>query len=589
MRDRFHTTRLAVALATVFATLAFAPGAMAADPIGLQCTDGSLAGNTRTFDLTARAGTMETPDGNSNLMWSYAVTGGDFQTPGPVLCANEGEVVHVNLTNALTVPTSIVFPGQKGIVTGGSGPAGIFTKEAAAGGTASYEFTAGSPGTFVYESGTDPAKQVEMGLASALVVRPAGNPTWAYNSSRTEFNSEREYILILNEIDPELHSAVENGDPYDVLSLHNRYYTINGRAFPDTLQDNNVPWLPTQPYGSLVKIQPFNVSSNPLPAMIRIVNVGLQPHPFHPHGQSLRQVGNDGRLVLTTSGGDAATERFGETVASGATQDYLLSYTDQDNFSPSNPSPGAAAIPDYQDSIFKDANTWYSGAPYLGTVGDLPDGTASQNVCGAFYFPWHSHALNEFANFEAAFGGMATMLRVDPPVGCGTPGLTTRTAAPASTTITTGTSLLSSGNATNLATADGNRYNVVSTVLGTRTVAWYGTFTGLPAAGAGVANMQIAYTGRNRRYLINTGNPFTCSQVLRIWQWSSSTWVTLNTSAVGNTSDVVLTNLATPGTESQYVNASGQVRIGVTCTGASPTNTTFRSEGDLMQITYDAP
>ena len=55
----------------------------------MVCTNGSLSGaNVRTFNLTARAGTMETPDGNSNLMWSYAVTGGEFKTPGPVLCAN---------------------------------------------------------------------------------------------------------------------------------------------------------------------------------------------------------------------------------------------------------------------------------------------------------------------------------------------------------------------------------------------------------------------------------------------------------------------------------------------------------------------
>ena len=95
-----------------------------------------------------------------------------------------------------------------------------------------------------------------MGLASALVVRPGGHPDWAYNRASTAFNPDHEYILILNEIDPELHSAVENGDPYDILSRHNRYFTVNGRSFPDTLQDSNVPWLPTQPYGALVTIKP---------------------------------------------------------------------------------------------------------------------------------------------------------------------------------------------------------------------------------------------------------------------------------------------------------------------------------------------
>ena len=602
MFDRVHTTRLSVALAMALTTLAIAPAAMA-DPIGLQCSDGILAGNTRTFNLTADKGTMETPDGNSNLMWSYRQTGtvaspGAFQTPGPILCANQDEVVHVNLTNTLSEATSVVFPGQKGVTTTG-GAAGTFAREAAAtNGTVSYEFTASSPGTFVYESGTDPAKQVEMGLASALIVRPDTHPTWAYGAARTEFNSDNEYILILSEIDPELHSAVENGEPYDIQTLHNRYFTINGRAFPDTLQDNDVPWLPTQPYGSLVKIKPFNDDPlrgplNTLPSLLRIVNLGLDPHPFHPHGQSLRQVGNDGHLVATTSGGDAATERFAETLPSGATEDYLLSYTDQDNFSPSNPSPGADAIPGYQDVAIKDANTWYSGSPYLGTVGDLPDGTVSQNLCGAFYFPWHSHALNEFANFEAAFGGMATMLRVDPLVGCADPGLVTRTAAPNSVTLlgSGNSALLQNVNA--LATADGNRYTVTSNLLTSpRATDWYGQFNGVP--GAGVQNLKVAYTGRNRR-LIGSTNTFTCSQLVRIFRWTDNTWVTLNSQAnldargtnAGNT--IALTNLAAPGANDQvYVSGAGQIRVRVGCSAPNP-NQAFTQAGDLMQITYDAP
>ena len=72
-------------------------------------------------------------------------------------------------------------------------------------------------------------------------------------------------------------------------------------------------------------------------------------------------------------------------------------------------------IPNYKTLNFKDGNTYYSGNPYLGYKGSLPSGTTSQNVCGEYYFPWHSHALNEFVNFDEGFGGMATLVRVDPP------------------------------------------------------------------------------------------------------------------------------------------------------------------------------
>jgi FtsP/CotA-like multicopper oxidase with cupredoxin domain len=588
MSDRFHTTRIgvAVAVAAIIAALAIAAPAGAA-PTGLVCTDGSLntGTNTRSFELTARDGTMETPDGNSALMWSYAVTGGSFQTPGPILCANEGETVKVTLSNTLNAPTSIVFPGQKNVTATGDAT-GFFTKEAAANtGAATYTFEAAKPGTYVYESGTDPGKQVEMGLASAIVIRPAGHPNWAYGNSSTEFNPQREFIMLLNEIDPELHQAVENSQPYDILSLHNRYYTINGRSFPDTVQDNNVAWMPTQPYGALVNIKPFDATTNPLPALIRIVNVGLQNHPFHPHAESLRYIGKDGHLNLTASGGDAATEHFGETVPSGATEDYLLSFRDQDSFGLDKPVP--ISFPSYRDQTFKDSNTWYSGSPYLGTVGTLPDGTTSQNVCGAFFFPWHSHALQEFTNYNLAGGGMGTLLRVDPPTGCATPGYDTLDAEPDAVTITTGT-LSGGGDVTGLAAkGDGNRYSVRSTNNAPRTSAWYGTFTGVPD---GVKNLIVHYTGRNRRDDNNNAS-FSCTQTVRIWKWSTSTWVNLDTEVV-NRNDTDIPDPVAPGPDSQYIGTGaneGRVRVGVLCTTPTvPSTRRFISSGDLLQITYDA-
>lgn len=588
MSDRVHKTRLGVAIAALLGALALAAPAGAA-PTGLVCTDGSLAGNTRSFELTAREGTMETPDGNSALMWSYAVTGGDFQTPGPILCANEGETVEVTVHNTLSAATSVVFPGQKNVTATGDAT-GFFTKEAAADtGTATYTFTADRPGTFVYESGTDPAKQVEMGLASAIVVRPAGHPNWAYGRASTEFNPQREYIMLLNEIDTDLHQAVENSTPYDILTLRNRYYTINGRSFPDTVQDNNVGWLPTQPYGALVDVKPYNADTNPLPALIRIVNVGLQNHPFHPHAESLRYIAKDGHLNLTSSDGDAATEHFAETVPSGATEDYLLSFRDQDSFGIDNPVP--VSFPSYRDQTFKDSNTWYSGSPYLGTVGTLPDGTTSQNVCGAFFFPWHSHALQEFTNYNLAGGGMGTLLRVDPPTGCATPGLDTLDAEPESVSITTGSpSGGFGGGAAGLADkGDGGRFSVLSTNSGSRTAAFTANFVGIPTAG--VKNLIVHYTGRNRRNNSNAA-AFSCTQTVRIWKWSTSAWVNLDTEVV-NRNDTDIPDPVAPGPDSQYIGTGGnegRVRVGVICTTPTvPATQRFITSGDFLQLTYDAP
>ena len=482
-------------VAVIVAATALVPAYASALPagapkIGIVCTPGTLAGSTRTFRLTANTGDVATPDGNSVFMWSYAngdaPDNGAFQSPGPVLCANQGETVVVTLANALPQATSVVFPGQDAAVTATGGAPGLLTQEAAPGGTVSYSFTAGSPGTYLYESGSDPAKQIEMGLYGALVVRPAGCADCAYDAG-THYDPAREFLLLLAEIDPDLHHAVETGGTYDINARHNRYFTINGRSFPDTIQDNGSALLPTQPYGALVRIQPNTPTS--APALLRMLNAGADNHPFHPHGNHTREIAQDGRLLLAPGGGSASGEHFGETVGAGQTIDYLLRWDSQatdssgaafndDWNATTNPLP--VTQPNYRNLTFKDSNTFYGGSPYIGTKGTLPTGTVQQNVCGEWYFPLHSHALNEFTNFDQGFGGMGTLLRVDPFGGC--------TGFAGSTNLVGGN--LKSGSVTALAADDTTYYQVnpKTTTRPTSTTAAQNSVTvasaaGFPAAG----------------------------------------------------------------------------------------------------------
>jgi len=376
------------------------------NPTAMICTNGT------TFDLVADAGYIDTPDGNSIFMWGFSEASGTFQIPGPVLCVNEGDTVTVNLTNNLGEPVSIVFPGQIGVTATGGSSGLLATEAAASGGTVSYSFTAGEPGTYLYESGTNIHKQVQMGLAGALVVRPALGANYAYNDPTTEFDPDREYLLLMSEIDPELHQAVEFGLPYEVTTRHDRYWTLNGRGAVDTLLDNNVFWLPHQPYSSLVRVE----AGAALPALIRYINAGTVNHPFHPHGNTMQVVGRDGRAL-----GAAALENFTTTIGAGQTYDLLFRWDNVEGWDPNaNPLPASPdfPFPNLGNLTFKDDLTYYSGDEYLGQQGDLPTGVTSFNVCGEFYFPWHSHALNEIQNWNEGFGGMLTLVRVDPPGGC---------------------------------------------------------------------------------------------------------------------------------------------------------------------------
>jgi Multicopper oxidase len=523
---------------------------------GLVCTNGTLNANMRTFNLVAKTGHIETPDGNSVFMWSYANAddpdNGAFQSPGPYLCANEGEDVTVTLQNTLPDPVSIVFPGQDAAVTATGGIAGLLTTEApATNGTVSYAFHAGHPGTYIYESGSDPAKQIEMGLYGALVVRPSTGPGTAYGPG-TAFDTSREFVLLLADIDPALHHAVETGQAYDLNARRDRYFTINGRSFPDTIQDNGSTLLPRQPYGALVRIQP-NSGSNPLPALVRLLNVGLDNHPFHPHGNHTTQIAQDGRLV-------APTEHFGETIGSGQTEDFLLRWDDQDHWNP-NTNPLPVAQPNYRNLTFKDGDTFYSGSPYLGYKGTLPTGTTQQNVCGEWYFPWHSHALNEFTNFDEGFGGMGTLLRVDPGGGC--------FAVPSSTSIVGG--VLKSGSVSALAVDEQPpaspvyyQVNPKTTTRPTATTAGQTSITVASAAGFPSAGSYYVRID-NEALLVTAGQGTTTWTVAR---------GQLGTAAASHLANAVVTALANDWYAGFTSLPAGATNLKVTYKGKNCGNTT---------------
>ena len=147
----------------------------------------------------------------------------------------------------------------------------------------------------------------------------------------------------------------------------------------------------------------------------------------------------------------------------------------------------------------------------------------------------------------------------------------TANASPGTTVIQTGT--LADGNAATLAADDNVFLQVNSTTTGTRTVDWYGSFTGVTN---GLSNLRVSYNGRNS---------VSCTQTVAVWRWTTSTWVQVDSRAVGTT-EIALTNLTPTGAAADYVSGTsgdGEVRVRLRCTRA----TNFVASGDLMRLTYD--
>lgn len=387
-------------------------------PTGMVC-----ANDSPNITLVTRTGSIILPDGNMVFMWGYSLANQPFQHPGPVLCVNQGDEVTIVLHNTeLPDPVSIIFPGQKNVLANGNptqpqydadGNLVSLAEMAVKGETVTYSFVAERPGTFLYESGTEPAKQVDMGLFGALIVRPASNPSWAYNYEDTKFKDSTEFLMLLSDIDPMLHVAVEQGQPYDLSQSKPRYWLINGRAFPDTIAPNGADWLPNQPYGALAYIHPYDEVNNPDPALVRYLNVGKESFPFHPHGNHGRIIGRDGYpLKGALNDEDLSYEKFTVNIGPGQTYDATFYWKDVEGWNPVD-KPIPVTIPQLQNMVY---GTFFSGSPYLGYTDLLPVGTQALNACGEYYHIAHNHALNQITAWGVVLSGHITFTRIDPPL-----------------------------------------------------------------------------------------------------------------------------------------------------------------------------
>ncbi len=192
---------------------------------------------TKTFTLPGGATT-------NVEMWGFALDAGAPTVPGPALTLAPGETeLVVNLQNNLTVPISIVIPGQEGFVRDaahttfadaqGRTRARSLVKETPAGATRQYVWTGFRPGTYLYHSGSQPALQVQMGLYGMLKqdavdgraygVPYANETTWFFSEVDLDVHAAVQAGTYGTTVKSMIHSVPEiyllNGEPYQVGEL----------------------------------------------------------------------------------------------------------------------------------------------------------------------------------------------------------------------------------------------------------------------------------------------------------------------------------------------------------------------------------
>lgn len=266
---------------------------MTAALIGGACLLAATPGWGAAYTLRADEFTKVVPlpgGGTTNIhMWGFALGAeGAPASPGPVLTVPPADtVLTITLTNALTVPVSLVIPNQNGYVRGGVNEhvtfndsegrarASSFVKQTLPGQTVIYTWNNVQPGTYLYYSGTHSALQVQMGLYG----RMSKNASAIQAYPGVAFGSQVDWIF--GEIDFDVHAAVLAGT-YDTAiksMIHSvpEIYLVNGAPLT-----GGVGTLPGSNLG--------------LPTLVRMSNVCYDERIPVVSGYHFELIAEDGRL-----------------------------------------------------------------------------------------------------------------------------------------------------------------------------------------------------------------------------------------------------------------------------------------------------
>jgi len=217
-----------------------------------------MDGNTKVFRLVAEPVKRKVVPWKTLDLWGY-----NGSCPGPTIQVTQGDRVRVIFENRLPESTSMHWHGLE-VPIEQDGVPWISQKPTAPGETFTYEFTVHQEGTFFYHAHS--AMQEMMGLIGIFVAHP-----------KEEFvpRVDHDYGLVLQEWAVLPSNSVPNS-----ASMEFNWLTFNGVAAPLT-----TPLIAR--LGSRVRL--------------RFINLGMDHHPIHLHGNQFVITGTEGGRAPETT------------------------------------------------------------------------------------------------------------------------------------------------------------------------------------------------------------------------------------------------------------------------------------------------
>ncbi|MBI3950878.1 MAG: copper oxidase [Acidobacteria bacterium] len=214
----------------------------------------TMENGVKVFHLVAEVVKREFLPGKVFDVWGY-----NGSMPGPTIEVNEGDRVRIIFHNKLPEPTTVHWHGVE-VPVPMDGVPFISQPPVEPGGEYIYEFTIHQNGTFFYH--THMAMQEMMGMIGLFIIHPKKPYQPAVH---------KDFGLILQEW-----AILPNNTIPNTMSMEFNWLTINGKAGPAT-----TPMIVK--LGERVRI--------------RMVNLGMDHHPMHIHGNQFYVTGTEGGRI----------------------------------------------------------------------------------------------------------------------------------------------------------------------------------------------------------------------------------------------------------------------------------------------------
>jgi hypothetical protein len=173
-------------------------------------------------------------------------------------------------------------------------------------------------------------------MTGIVLIRPAqdGNTVlfpsgkYAYNDGDGSTGFDREFALLLNEVDTRPHDGLLAIQEFVWSDYAPQFWVINGRAYPDTLLPNTYDghWtgtgaeagLESQPNSALIQANEGNR------VLLRIADLGYEQHSLELPGIAMSVVGEDATLLRGPGGADLSYGATTIYLAPGESRDVLF-------------------------------------------------------------------------------------------------------------------------------------------------------------------------------------------------------------------------------------------------------------------------